>query len=261
MNQTRRAISSSLVAAAIATAGLAGTGCGGGTTTPTTTTPGPVTLTAISLAPSSVVGGSPVQGTATLSGNAPSGGATVNLTSSNTALATVPASVGIAAGTTSALFNVSTTNVLASTQVMIGGSYNGGAMQSASLTITPVPLAPSFVVSGPSGTDTCKLENSGNSLDCTFDGSGSTGPVAITTWFWRYAIRAPNGSTGSFKSEQSNNAKLKPNPGCNFFASVTKGTMSVNIEVRLAVRDAGGNLSSEAVDTNVSVLPKGNCGF
>src|SRR5712692_6935028 len=194
MDQVQRSISSLLAAAAIATAGLASTRCGGGTTTPTTTTtttPPPVTLTGISLAGSSVVGGTPVQGTATLSGSAPSGGATVNLTSSNTAVATVPASVGIAAGATSAPFTVSTTFVSTSTPVMIGGSFNGGAMQTANLTIMPALVA-SFVVTGPTGNNNCKLQNGGNSVDCTFDGSASTGP--ITTWLWSYGIRAANGT-------------------------------------------------------------------
>jgi hypothetical protein len=257
MDHVRRPISSLLVAAAIAT-GLATTRCGGSSPAPTPTPPA-VTLASISLAGSSIVGGTSVQGTASLSGNAPSGGATVNLTSSNTAVATVPASVGITAGATSAPFTVSTTSVGASTPVMISGSFNGGTMQSASLTVTPVPLVASFVVSGPSGDNTCKLLNSGNSLDCTFDGSASTG--SITLWLWKYALRAANGSTGVFQSEQSSTAKLAPKPTCNFFNSVSKGTTSVNVEVHLQVRDAGGNLSAESINTNVAVLPKGNCGF
>jgi hypothetical protein len=259
MDQKRRPISSLMVAAAIATAGLASTRCGGSPTAPPPPPPPVVTLTSISLAGSSVVGGTSVQGTATLSGNAPSGGATVNLTSSNIALATVPATVSIASGATNAPFTVSTTSVAASTQVMISGSFNGGAMQSASLTVTPVPLVASFVVSGPSGNDTCKLQNSGNSLDCTFDGGASTGP--ITAWLWRYARRGANGPVGSFQPEQSNTAKLKPSPGCGFFNGVPSGTTAVNIEVHLTVRDAAGNLSGESVNTNVSVLPKGNCQF
>jgi hypothetical protein len=261
MDQARRPISSLLVAAAIATAGLASTRCGGSSTTPTPPPQQPVvTLASISLAGSSAVGGTSVQGTATLSGNAPSGGATVNLASNNTAVATVPASVAIASGTMSAPFTVSTASVIASTPVMISGSYNSGVAQSASLTVTPVPLVPSFVVSGPSGDNTCKLQNNGNALDCTFDGSGSTG-TNITTWLWKYARRGASGPIGSFQSEQSNTAKLKPSPGCGFFNGVATGTTSVNIEVHLAVRDGAGNLSNESVNTGVAVLPRGNCGF
>jgi hypothetical protein len=142
---------------------------------------------------------------------------------------------------------------------MISGVYNGGTVQAASLTVTPAPLVASFVVSGPSGNNTCKLQNNGNALDCTFDGSGSTG--SVTAWLWKYARSGANGPVGSFRSESSNTATLKPNPGCGFFSGVAAGTTSVNIEVHLTVRDVTGNLSNESVNTGVAVLPKGNCGF
>jgi hypothetical protein len=258
--RARKPVSSLLFATAIATAGLVSTRCGGSSPTPTPTPPLPVvTLSGISLAQSSVVVGTSVQGTATLSGNAPSGGATVNLTSSNTALATVPATVSITAGTPSAPFTVSTTGVSASTPVTISGSYNGGTVQTGGLTITPIPLVASFVVTGPSGNNNCKLQNSGNSVDCTFDGSGSTG--SITTWLWKYARRGSNGPIGSFEMAQSNTAKLSPSPTCNILNGVPSGTTMVNIEVHLQVRDTTGTLSGEFVNTGVSILPKGNCGF
>ena len=93
-------------------------------------------LSSIALNPSTVVGGNPVQGTATLTSAAPSGGASVGLSSSNTTVATVPAAVAIAAGATSATFTVGTTAVTATTTATIGGSY-GGATKSAPLTVTP----------------------------------------------------------------------------------------------------------------------------
>jgi hypothetical protein len=93
-------------------------------------------LSSIALNPSTVVGGNAVQGTATLTSAAPSGGASVGLSSSNTTVATVPAAVAIAAGATSATFTVGTTAVTATTTATIGGSY-GGATKSAPLTVTP----------------------------------------------------------------------------------------------------------------------------
>ena len=67
-------------------------------------------------------------GTVTLSGPASDGGATINLTSSNPALVSVPATVVIAAGTTTAVFFVRpSTNVSADTPVTISGSYQGVA--------------------------------------------------------------------------------------------------------------------------------------
>ena len=90
---------------------------------------------ALVLTPASVAGGNPSQGKVTLTSAAPSGGAVVALSSSNTAAATVPANVTVAAGSTSATFNVSTAAVSASTSVTISGSY-GGSSAAATLTVT-----------------------------------------------------------------------------------------------------------------------------
>ena len=83
------------------------------------------TLTSLSLNTSSVVGG--VQSatcTVTLSAPAPAGGAVVRLSSSNGA-ASVPSSVTIPAGATSASFTVNTSIVVISTSANISASYNG----------------------------------------------------------------------------------------------------------------------------------------
>ena len=97
-------------------------------------------LAAIALNPASVTGGNASQGTASLTSAAPSGGAVVTLSSSNTTAATVPASVTVPAGALNATFTVSTASVTASTPVTISGVY-GGATRSATLTVSP-PAAP-----------------------------------------------------------------------------------------------------------------------
>src|SRR5215210_7456834 len=108
-------------------------------------TPGPFTqapsLAGIALNPASVVGGNTSEGTASLTSAAPSGGAVVTLSSSNTSAATVPASVTVPAGALSATFTVSTASVTASTSLTISGTY-GGATRSATLTVTPPPAPP-----------------------------------------------------------------------------------------------------------------------
>ncbi len=92
-------------------------------------------LTTITLGPTTVAGGNGAQGTVALSAPAPTGGATVPLSSSSPA-ATVPTSVTIAAGATTAVFSVSTVAVSTSTAATISGSY-GGATRSAALTVAP----------------------------------------------------------------------------------------------------------------------------
>ena len=103
--------------------------------------PGPLTLSALTLSPSSVVGGGASQGTVTLTAAAPTGGAVVTLSSSNTAVAAVPASVAVPAGSTSAGFTVTTAAVTASTPVTISAAY-GGVTRAAGLTVTPQAAPP-----------------------------------------------------------------------------------------------------------------------
>jgi hypothetical protein len=106
--------------------------------------PAPVALTSLSVNPTSIPGGNSSTGTVTLSGAAPSGGAIVTLSSSNTTAARVPSSVTVAAGATSATFTVSTSAVAVSTTVTISADYSG-ATRSASLTVTPSsPPAPTL---------------------------------------------------------------------------------------------------------------------
>ena len=93
------------------------------------------TLASLTLNPTSIRGGRSTTGTVTLSAAAPSGGAVITLTSGNTSLATVPASVTISAGATSATFTVNTSSVNATATVTISASYAGGS-QSATLTVT-----------------------------------------------------------------------------------------------------------------------------
>jgi hypothetical protein len=87
--------------------------------------PPPPTLSSLTLSPSSVLGGlESSTGTVTLTRPAPAGGVQVFLLSSNGA-ASVPSSVFIPAGASSATFRVSTSIVLISTSSNISATYNG----------------------------------------------------------------------------------------------------------------------------------------
>jgi len=125
-----------------------------------------VTLSTLSLNPTTVTGGDSSTGTVTLSGPAPSGGAQVALSSSDPSVATVPSSVTVAAGATSATFTVSTNAVSASTTVAISAIY-AGVTKTASLTVNPaapptptltsLALSPTSVTGGNSSTGTVTL--------------------------------------------------------------------------------------------------------
>jgi len=96
---------------------------------------------ALAVNPTSVPGGSVSTGTVTLAAPAPAGGAVVTLTSTNPALATVPASLTIPEGTDNGNFPVSTSAVSASTTVDILASY-GGVTQGSTLALSPLSLIP-----------------------------------------------------------------------------------------------------------------------
>jgi len=102
-------------------------------------------LSTVGLSPTSVTGGTSSQGTVTLTSAAPASGMVVSLGSSNTAVATVPASVTVGGGATKATFAVATAAVNGTTGVTITGT-GGGATKTASLTVTPVSQPPGSAV-------------------------------------------------------------------------------------------------------------------
>ena len=96
--------------------------------------PAPGAISSLTLSPSTIVGGSTATGTVTLTKAAPAGGIVVNLTSSNSTRAKVPATVLIPAGALSQVFNITTTATKQKTNVRITASY-AGVNNSATLTI------------------------------------------------------------------------------------------------------------------------------
>jgi hypothetical protein len=123
----------------------------------------PMPLTAVSVNPANVIGGTESTGTVTLSAAAPAGGAIVELSSSDVAVATVPATVIVPAGTTSANFAIITQRVMVSTSVAISGSY-AGVTKGTWLFVTPLPatlsslsLTPTSVIGGDVSTGTVIL--------------------------------------------------------------------------------------------------------
>jgi hypothetical protein len=114
-------------------------------------------LSALSVSPGSVVGSDPSTGSVTLTAAAPAGGAVVSLSSSNTSVATVPASVTVPQGQSSATFTVTTLGV-ASTATITISAIRAGSTLSATLTVLPLPtlvrtkLVPN--ITAPTGTAT-----------------------------------------------------------------------------------------------------------
>ena len=130
-----------------------------GATHSATLTVKPPTPSSVALNPASVPVGNTSVGTVTLNGPASPSGAVVSLSSSNTAVATVPASVLIQPGVTSATFTVSTlstgTSMIAATYA--GGSANGQVTVIATIVFSNFTLAPASLIGGSTSTGTVTL--------------------------------------------------------------------------------------------------------
>jgi len=103
---------------------------------PRTSTPGTGLLSAVTLSAISVSGGGTAQALATLNGTAPASGVFTTLTSSNPAVASIPVSVVIPAGATSAEFTIATSVVTSPTSVTLTANA-AGLTKTAILRVNP----------------------------------------------------------------------------------------------------------------------------
>lgn len=221
---------------------------------PTLTVGTGVALAAISLSAATVVGGNPVTGTATLTGSAPAGGASVSLSAADPL--TVPPSVTVAAGSMSATFSVETRSVGGTISGTVTGSY-GGSTATASISVTkPTVATASFGVSGPSESDTCTLTNNGNTLDCTFNGSTSSAPGNIVAWDWSYTVAS------TFSQTTTGPVLKNPTVNCSFVPAppFPPGNPWYMMTVTLKIHDDAGNVA-QVTDSGIRLLPQGSCGY
>jgi hypothetical protein len=164
--------------------------------------PPAIVLTSLSVTPTTVVGGTRATGTVTLTKPAPSGGAMVTLSSSNAAVATVPASVTVPAGSISSTFTVNTFAVASNTSATITATLGVG--RTATLSINAVAVTLSSISRTPAS---------------LVGGASSTGTVTLTG-------AAP--SSGAVVSLQSNNTSVAQVPGSvTIAAGTTSGTFTI----------------------------------
>ena len=135
-------------------------------------------LSSLTISPTDVVGPDPATGTVTLSSAAPSGGFTVNLTSDNTAAATVPSSVTVPAGSTSATFTVSTKEVTNAQSATIIGTVGGDFSTERHAVITvwdPFHFANGSIAILPGGNGSGRISSQPAGIDCTITGGNGAG--------------------------------------------------------------------------------------
>ena len=175
---------------------------------------------------------------------------TATWTSSNNSVATVTGS-GLA-------------NAVSAGTAEIRAAFQGTTGSKTVQVNAPARVAPvaRFVVTGPGGTDTCRIiVGSGGDLDCRFDGSASTGGTGgnITRWRWRFDVGANSSSP-----RDSSDPVLNVRTDCGFFAdrpNAQPGTSFVQMIVKLEVRNAASEDSPEVRNSNVRLFPQNQCGF
>jgi hypothetical protein len=166
-------------------------------------------LSEVSVSPTDVVGGDPATGTVTLTAAAPSGGFTVALSSDNTAAATVPPSVAVPAGATSASFPV-TTNVVPNPQSALIIGTAGAVTTYAIITAwTPFAFANGSISILPGGNGSGTVTSQPAGINCTITrGNGSGG---VCTAFF------PVGTVVRLDARAAADSKFvgwRPTPGC-----------------------------------------------
>lgn len=159
---------------------------------PLTLYPALPALTALTVVPTSVAGGATATGSVRLASAAPAGGVAVNLSSNLPLAASVPASVTVPTGATSANFTV-TTFPSALTSVQLSAALDN-VFQFAAITVNPpsptgptlsaLSLSPTSVTGGGASTGTVTLTGaapSGGAAVSLSDNSGATAvPASVT---------------------------------------------------------------------------------
>ena len=159
--------------------------------TPTPTQTPSAALAAVSLSPASAQGGTTAAGTILLTAPAPPGGAVVALSSSNTGVVTVPATMTVPAGVNSYVTFVSTRPVTATATSVVSATYNG-VTRTATMTVTPPPPQPTAT------------------LDSIFldPATVQTGTTNASATLWFSALTPPGGAVVSLSSSNTSIATV-----------------------------------------------------
>jgi hypothetical protein len=233
------------------------------------------TLSSVTVSPSTVVGGTSSTARVTLSAAAPSGGAVVSL-SDNSSTVTTPASVIVAAGSTSGTATITTSAVTASTSATVSAVF-AGVTRTATLTVTapalPTPSAPSLVSPANGATVTLPVTldwsdvSAAASYQIQIDDSSSfpaprvadqtvavsqftAASLAIRQHWWRVRGINSAGTAGAWSSTRSFTPQSTPPPGGQ------TATLTVTATGR-----SGERIASSPSGINVSVGSSGSASF
>ena len=174
------------------------------------------------------------------------------LESGNPDVATVPSSVTVQAGSTTATFKVDTSTVSSERGVTLQATYSG-VTRTAVLTVRPPALIARFTVSSASrGSNACEIVNASGVVDCSFDAS-STGGFAA-----RYLYTLTVGTHDS--TFPANTTVFVPGTDCSHLTGGSPDNGTINMDVRLQVEDRSGGTSTTS-QQRVVLYTRGFCGY
>ena len=165
-------------------------------------------LSSVRITPTDVVGGTPATGTVTLTSPAPAGGVDVPLTSDDPVAASVPATVTVPAGSTTASFPV-TTNVVPNPQSSLIIGTAGGVTTYGIITVwTPFLFANGSIgiVRGGSGNGQITSQPAG--INCVLSSGGDSGTCSAFV---------PVGTVVRLDARPARDSSFqgwRPTPGC-----------------------------------------------
>ncbi|HYE14610.1 MAG TPA: S8 family serine peptidase [Pyrinomonadaceae bacterium] len=195
-------------------------------------------LSSLTLSAASVTGTKSSVGTVTLAAPAPSTGATVYLSSSNTAAATVPSYVKVAAGATSKIFTVATKSVSAPTKVEVTATYQSHARR-AELVVAP-PVLNGLSLSPSTVTGLCQS----SALSVTLNAKAPAGGVLINLTNDNPAASVPGSVT-------------IPAGATSATITVTASPVGAKTVGSVTARPADANFGTTAHSRTLTVMPNG----
>ena len=239
---------------------------GGAVTKTASLTINPPALSSVSVSPAGVTGGTSATGTATLASAAPAGGSVLNLSSDNSA-ATVPTTVTVLQGATTATFTISTTVVGTATTATITATA-GTVTKTATLMINPPGAAVIGIVRDAStgiALPQAVVTIAGTAMTAITDGSGSFVLVAAPGNY-TLTVTAPNlqpATTASLtvtagQTTDAGTISLGAPQGFTFGVrpAIASGTGTATAIVSLvAVAPAGGAIVTLTSDSPSFVVP------
>jgi hypothetical protein len=227
------------------------------TPAPTPAPAAPPSVSVLVLNPPSIGSQSRSEGTVTLTGPAPEGGAVVGIASTNRDAVKVPATITIAEGLTSGTFFAESSTVGTPTAVSIVASY-GGTSNGATLNVGPQPLR-AVIRLNTRNNYPCGISSTGaiaqyrDAWPCDFNANESTGNPVLFRWFIRSSVRKEDWETKSDITFGMSTCEL-------FRGHPQTAPGFTQVEVGLEVEDQRGNRSGFTT-TTMRLETKRSCGY